>query len=693
MFGFFTKTLRRKLITLMIIASLVPVIVVSFFAIKNFTDNLYDIQINNINTDLSVLTEAMIHQELQKKTSDMALVIDNQRIMNAIDKINSDYQLSQEKKSAADNAYPDSAELSKNSIDIKEFNAVLDKLFSVRAKMFGFKDFYVLNKSGLIIYALNHKNKVGISIENIKQGPFKRSWEEVIKLKIPVYSDLETSSFNDSTPTMYLMVPEIQHDSSVDKVFVGVLDGDWLIGSINDYSNLARTDGVDVHIVGMDGKVRMSKDRNLASTHSIGEDIKSEIIEHMIKDKKWAGIATDEEGVRVVAATIPFDTSIAKGIHFDFKWGISMEVPEERVFGTIYTFAKAMIITAFITVIIFALIAIIFANSISKPISLLAEYAREAANGNLCINMNLKARRDEIEVLANSFAMMLENLKNQISQSSSASAQLSSSMSEIATTITQLSSSVTETTAAVNEITSTIEEVRQVSNIAHQRAEEMAGKADSVREVSDEGKNSTEKVSNGIAEINRQVESIAATTIKLGDQTKNISEIIDSVTDIADQSNLLSVNASIEAAKAGEYGRGFSVVAREIKSLADKSKESTKQIKDILTEIQKSASGAIMATEKGTKTVAEGLELSKISKYSIEKLEGTVNDAVETSTQIVASSKEQLNGMNQLFETVGSIKLAMQQNSESIKQLEQEAKNLSDLASTLNEMSKKFKVK
>ena len=439
---------------------------------------------------------------------------------------------------------------------------------------------------------------------------------------------------------MYITVPDFHKDEKLDLVFIGVLDSEWILASIDDFSSVALDPSVDIHIVGIDGKVRLSRDRDAASTKQLGSKIKSEVIDNLIKEKSWSGMTIDEEGVNVIAVTVPLDTSIVKGINFCFKWGLSMEVPTQIVFAPIYKLIRDICIVALALIIIFAVIAFFFANTISKPISI-------------------------------------------------ASGQLSSSMQEIATTITQLSSSVSETNVAINEMTSTIEEIRQISSLSNKRAEDMASNASSVRSVADEGKNSTEKVSSGILEINKQVESIAATTIKLGEQTKNISEIIDSVTDIADQSNLLSVNASIEAAKAGESGKGFAVVAREIKSLADKSKESTKQIRDILTEIQKSASGAIMATEKGTKTVNEGLTLSTISKAAIEKLEDSVGEAVETSAQILVSSKEQLNGMNQLFETTTNIRKAMELNSESIKQLGIESKNLASMAQKLKDIINK----
>ncbi|MEI6055430.1 MAG: methyl-accepting chemotaxis protein [Lentisphaerota bacterium] len=695
MFGLFTKTLRRRLIFLMVAATIIPIIVISFFAIKYSSDSLYTLQETAIKDDLAVLSEAMLHEKLVPRAKDMKqIIIDNEHIMKLADIINIETKaITQAKVSTATDAKSAPVDVKEDIVDIKAVTAELDKLLESRIKTSGFTNIFIVNNNGKIIYDMTHKDRTGKEMSNIDAPILKAAIDETFKANLPTYSDFEISAFSYSKPEMYLAYPDPDEKGQKDLLFIGSLAGSWLADSIDSFSTLARTKGVEVHIVGSDGKIRSSKNRDASSTKALGTSIKSELIDNIIKEKRWSGLTVDEEGVDVVGATDPFDTSSIKDIDFNFNWGISMEVPAQTVFAPVYKLVKDIIIVAVILVILFALVAFFFANSISRPVSALARYANQVAGGDLNVVIAIKARKDEVGSLTTSFASMIESLKSQTLQMSSASSQLSSSMQEIAATVTQLSSSVTETTAAVNEITSTIEEVRQVSTLAHKKAEDMAGKADSVRTVADEGKTASERVSNGISEINKQVESIASTTIKLGEQTKNISEIIDSVTDIADQSNLLSVNASIEAAKAGEYGKGFSVVAREIKSLAEKSKDSTKQIKEILTDIQKSASSAIMATEKGTKTVSEGLELSKTSKVAIENLESSVNEAVGTATQIVSSSKEQLSGMNQLFETVGSIKQAMQQNSESIRQLEKEAKNLAQLASNLKELAGKFTVK
>src|SRR5207302_9134131 len=120
--------------------------------------------------------------------------------------------------------------------------------------------------------------------------------------------------------------------------------------------------------------------------------------------------------------------------------------------------------------------------------------------------------------------------------------------------------------------------------------------------------------------IQSQMESIAESIVRLSEQSQSIGEIISTVNDLAEQSNLLAVNAAIEAAKAGEQGKGFTVVAHEVKSLAEQSKQATSQVRAILSDIQRATNGAAMAVEQGAKAVEEGVRQSAEAGRSIAQL-------------------------------------------------------------------------
>jgi methyl-accepting chemotaxis protein len=164
------------------------------------------------------------------------------------------------------------------------------------------------------------------------------------------------------------------------------------------------------------------------------------------------------------------------------------------------------------------------------------------------------------------------------------------------------------------------------------------------------------------------------------------------VNELAEQSNLLSVNAAIEAAKAGEHGKGFTVVAQEIKVLANRSKEATAQVKTILRDVQKSISSAVMATEEGGRAVEEGLKLTNLSGDAIRTLSESVTDASNAAIQIAASSQQQLEGMDQVVTAMENIREASMQTVVSTQQSVDSVNELQKVGQKLDELMKQYKL-
>jgi len=258
-------------------------------------------------------------------------------------------------------------------------------------------------------------------------------------------------------------------------------------------------------------------------------------------------------------------------------------------------------------------------------------------------------------------------------------ARLSSSSAEILATTTQVASGAAETAAAVSETTATVEEVKQTAQHASQKAKYVSDSAQKASNVSQAGRKSVEDAIQGMHRIREQMGSIAESIVQLSEQSHAIGQIIATVNDLAEQSNLLAVNAAIEAARAGEQGKSFGVVAHEIRSLAEQSKQATGQVRTILGDIQKATNIAVLATEQGNKAVEAGVKQSAATDEAIRLLSASINEAAQAATQIAASSHQQMVGMDQVAVAMSNIKEASEQNVAGTRQAELAAQGLYEM--------------
>ncbi len=284
-----------------------------------------------------------------------------------------------------------------------------------------------------------------------------------------------------------------------------------------------------------------------------------------------------------------------------------------------------------------------------------------------------------------------EILKKQINEITRGVAVLSSTISEITAATSELAASSTENASSISETTTTIEELKQTAQVASEKAKEISESSKKNIQVANEGEKAVELTSAGMSRIREQMESIVESIMKLSEQNQSIGDIMNSINDLAEQSNLLAVNAAIEAAKAGEEGKGFSVVATEVKNLAEQSKQATQQVRGILTDIQKAISNAALATEEGNKVVETGLKQSTEAGTSIKTLADVIEKATDNTSQIAVSVQEQSVGIDQINEAIRNIGTSSTQNLESTKQLESASKGLEELGNNLKKLMEQHK--
>ena len=410
-------------------------------------------------------------------------------------------------------------------------------------------------------------------------------------------------------------------------------------------------------------------------------------------------------------------------------WTLLVGHDVNEVLAPSFALRNNIVIASALLIVAGILVAFFLSRSVTRPIIALQKAAAGIARGNLAYEIKPRSR-DEIGMLARSFIEMkqslqgiasfaeriaagdltvqavkrsdedslgialenmLQNLRLQIKELSDGANILATSTSEISASTSQLASSASETAASISEATTTVEEVKQTAQLAAQKANQVSEDAQKTADLSRSGRQAVQESVTSMNRIKDQVESIAESIVRLSDQTRAIGEIIETVNGLADQSNLLAVNAAIEAARAGEQGKGFTVVAHEIRNLAEQSKRATVQVKTILDDIQKATSAAVMATEQGSKAVEAGVQQSAGAGVTIQRFAENIEKAAQAASQIAVSSQQQQVGMDQMTFAMEHVREASNQNAQSSRQLETEAQNLHNLGQKFKGLVERYK--
>lgn len=307
---------------------------------------------------------------------------------------------------------------------------------------------------------------------------------------------------------------------------------------------------------------------------------------------------------------------------------------------------------------------------------------------------------DELAALGAAFDNMTGQMRATIETEQTARSQLetlframSETVNSLAAATAQILSSTTEQAAgvqqqaaAVAETVTTVNEVLQMSDEAARRARAVSESAQRVLQSGTAGRKAVEETIQVLDSVHQWAESMAGNILELAEQAQAIGEIIATVNEIAEQTNILALNAAIEASRAGEHGKGFSVVASEVKALAGQSKRATAQVRQILGDIQKATNSAVIATEEGTKSVGDAIKVAAQAGETIRMLADNVSESSDTATQIAATSEQQVAGMTQIHQAMKNIDVVTNQNLTATKQTEHAAQDLSRLGGRLKEM-------
>jgi methyl-accepting chemotaxis protein len=321
----------------------------------------------------------------------------------------------------------------------------------------------------------------------------------------------------------------------------------------------------------------------------------------------------------------------------------------------------------------------VFYSRIARRVQRIMRFAARIAGGDLTARMD-DGGGDEIGLLSVTLAEMAEKTSGMVSRMQEAATALAHAASEILSSSSQQGQASTRQATAVAEAGATVAELRETFNQASERAQAVIDLAKKSEESTSTGRSSVQESVASMEQIRDQVLTISRTMMGLVDRTTQIGAIIDVVNDLAEQSNVLALNAAIEAAKAGEQGRGFAVVAREVRSLAERSKDSTSQVRSILQDIERASREALGVIDEGTRKTQAGLQLATRAGESIVVLDHAINESSTAAKQIAASTRQQAVGVEEIWQAMRDIDRAVNETASGIRQLEGASKNIKGLS-------------
>jgi methyl-accepting chemotaxis protein len=330
-------------------------------------------------------------------------------------------------------------------------------------------------------------------------------------------------------------------------------------------------------------------------------------------------------------------------------------------------------------------------DAVTTPLNEAAHVLSTMANGDLRSRMTGNYQ-GEFEEFKENINLLGNSLETVISQVIEASVSVASSSEQIAQISGVLATSSQEQSAQSEEVASAVEEMARTINENAENAGKTASVAEQNGKVANEGgsvvKNTVQKMRDIAGVVSNSTQSI----IKLGESSKQIGEIISVIDDIADQTNLLALNAAIEAARAGDQGRGFAVVADEVRKLAERTTEATKQIEQMIKNIQHETQDAVTIMNNGNNEVNNGIELADRAGQALDMIVTSTNEVIQMISQIAVASEEQSSTSEQIAKSVESISKVANDSTRQISEVAIATESMTELTQNLKRIISRFKI-
>jgi methyl-accepting chemotaxis protein len=356
-------------------------------------------------------------------------------------------------------------------------------------------------------------------------------------------------------------------------------------------------------------------------------------------------------------------------------------------------FKQGMMVTVPLVLIAVGGLFLMIRFVLTKPLNTVIELMKDVAtgDGDLTKRMDLN-RGDEIGQLGSWFDTFLEKMHGIITDISGVTRQVAAASTEIAASSEEMAAGLGEQQNQTQQASAAVQQLTQsVAEVARQSTDASKAAADS-RERATEGGSVVQETVLEISAIASQVDESAQAVTELGRRSEEIGGIIAVINDIADQTNLLALNAAIEAARAGEHGRGFAVVADEVRKLAERTTQATEEVGNSIREIQNETAIAVERIESGSKRMNAGVELAQSAGSALEEIVNSSGQLLSQVQGIAAASEEQAQAAEEIARSIDQVNAVAMESSEGASQAAQAAADLSQGSEQMQQLIDRFKL-
>lgn len=376
----------------------------------------------------------------------------------------------------------------------------------------------------------------------------------------------------------------------------------------------------------------------------------------------------------------------------EFDWQLVATLPSSEYMATRDWIINTMVVVTLIMIAVVTLLLFwVSRKMLGQPLEDAVSHLESIAAGDYSRKIETD-RVDEIGKLVSALAQMQQGVKSMVGEISHTSSELASAATQLSIASKQVAQSSSVQSQASTNMASTIEELTVSIDRLSENAQEAQSLSATANDNSVKGASVIKQASHEMQNISSTVTQAAKDISVLGELSGQISSIIQTIQDIADQTNLLALNAAIEAARAGEQGRGFAVVADEVRSLAARTSTSAQEITSTIDKIQHGTRQSVDTMQAGVKHVQFGATLSEQAGQSISEIQQSSNRVVEVFSEISSMLKEQSQASLDVARNVEDIAQMTENNSAAVQQVAQSAVELQEMATTLSGMVRKFKL-